>query len=356
MRWIYETENVSQIRFHCPPNDMHGSASSRERDLETAQNWTSGRNLPSAAALRWTFGRAFDALASGLDGSDAAAVRSLAHREGAQMALFLARGVSFVASEINKHFGSEYLLRVCTDFNQVLLLALNDSLRAEAYIDELAKRENINPLTPRLRSYVVDCWNKELRSRIQEATAALTKLRVERAHSKEDVEQLLHEFGALAVLPLIAHLEAPPSHEVPAAFLKALFDGLTLTEDKSLSHQRVDAYAAGLDESEAAPMLPWMVPWLRFQICYRQEDETRAWEWISKAFEGARYRAGKHQYQIVNHYVELAAKTSKKREFKKGAEWARYIGLSIRWLRDRELTDENIDFAMTVLKRARYSV
>lgn len=218
MRWIYETENVSQTRFHYSQGDACGTEIARERDLENAQNWTSGRNLPSAAALRWTFGRAFDALPDTSDGSDSA--RNSVRREGAQMALFLARGATYVTSEISDHFGREFLQRVCTDFKRILSLALEDSLRAEAFIAELAQRESISPRDPQLRDYAVDCWNKELAFRTREASAALIELQATEKQGNGDVDKLVREYGALAVLPAIEYLRAAPTHEVPPTFLK----------------------------------------------------------------------------------------------------------------------------------------
>jgi hypothetical protein len=102
--------------------------------------------------------------------------------------------------------------------------------------------------------------------------------------------------------------------------------------------------------------LPWMVPWLRFQVAYRRQDDAAAWKWISQAYDAARYRAGERQYQILNQYVEMAAKVGNERAFRKGVQWADYIGLQVRWLRDKALTPDNIADAMDMLRIARYLV
>lgn len=72
------------------------------------------------------------------------------------------------------------------------------------------------------------------------------------------------------------------------------------------------------------------------------------------AFDHAKYRAGKNQYDLVNQHVEVAAKNDKRQCFKKGIEWAQYLGLKVRWLRDNEPTEEKLDFVYGMLKMARY--
>jgi hypothetical protein len=56
----------------------------------------------------------------------------------------------------------------------------------------------------------------------------------------------------------------------------------------------------------------------------------------------------------VNQYVEVAAKNDDRRRFKKGLEWAKYLGIRVRWLRDDEPTEEKLDYAYFMLKIARY--
>ena len=43
-------------------------------------------------------------------------------------------------------------------------------------------------------------------------------------------------------------------------------------------------------------------------------------------------------------YVELAAKNDDRRRFKKGIEWAQYVGIKVRWLRDDEPTEKKLDY------------
>jgi hypothetical protein len=355
MQWIYAQANLSQTQFHYPQREASAGDDGRERDLENAQNWTRGRNLPSAAALRWTFDRAFEAYQLGALNRCGMSVTPL-HRDGARMALFLARCATYVTSEIRAHFGEEFLMRVCQIFERTLALALEETRRVETFIDELARDGSCSSRDFGLRNDAVKFWDDELKMRAQRASSDLQALQESDALSSAEIEQLVHKYGPLVVLPTIEWLKAPRHHEIPSGFAQALLDGQSLSADRELSHDRIDTYESCGQALGVTPLLPWMVPWLHFLVCYRQEDYAHAWDWISIAYEGARYRAGSSQYKIVNHYIELAAKMNKRRAFVKGLEWARYIGMSVRWLRDKELTPENIDFVMDMMKRVSYGV
>ena len=99
-----------------------------------------------------------------------------------------------------------------------------------------------------------------------------------------------------------------------------------------------------------------MIPWLRAVYYYRREDFEAAMSEYQVAFDAAKYRAGRLQYHLVNQYVEVAAKNDKMRCFRKGIEWAQYLGVQIRWLRDDEPTEEKLDFVYGMLKMARYDL
>lgn len=74
------------------------------------------------------------------------------------------------------------------------------------------------------------------------------------------------------------------------------------------------------------------------------------------AFQKAKYKAGMNQYKLLNHYIETAAKLDNRKAFNKGLQWANYIGIEVRWLRDKEQTEQNIDFAYACLRHGRYAI
>ena len=357
MRWVYTRSGLSQTQFHYPGRDADESNFERRRALENAQNWLQARSLPSAAALRWTFDQAFDEWPSSEPGtSDLLGQPARMHQEGVRVALFLARSANFVCQEIAAQFGEDFLKQVCDLFERDLTLALRETAGVEGLIGDLAEQHRASPLDPALRSHAVELWNDSLGSRVQHAGVELDRLYQANALTGEALEELVKTCGELPVVPVADMLRRPRGNEIPSGFEAALLEGLRLSKDQKLSSEQIDRYEADLQAKGVAPILPWMVPWLRFLTSYRNEDDARAWAWISQAYEEARYRAGSNQYKVVNHYVELAAKVQDRVAFRRGVNWARYVGVQVRWLRDRDPTPENLEFAMEALRRCRYGV
>jgi hypothetical protein len=82
----------------------------------------------------------------------------------------------------------------------------------------------------------------------------------------------------------------------PQGFAQMLQQGFLLKRDEATRLEQIDEYAAqvtafGLDEH-----LCWMEPWLRAVYHYRREEFEAAMEYFQKAFDYAKYRAGKNQY------------------------------------------------------------
>lgn len=357
MRWIYVQAGLSQTQFHYPQRQADERDAGRKHDLENAQNWYRGRRLPSAAALDWTFGRGFASAQARAGATDAASAKMAFMRQnGIRTALFLARCISFASIEMRKNFGDDFLRRTVKTFVRTLFMALEDAQDAEDWIVTQARSTGCSLDDPELRSYAYECWIESLKQRASLADDQLQSLLQSGALDEAEVERMVATYGPLAVLPSIEMLRAPSAHVVPEGFPEALYEGLALGRERELSGERIDAYHTRLAASGMDGLLAWMVPWLRFQVCYRCDDHAQAWAMIEQAFEFARYRAGSHQYVIVNHYIELAAKLGKALAFRKGVYWSRYIGIEVRWLRDKELTQENLDFLMTMMSKARYVV
>lgn len=368
MRWIYRQYSVSQTQFHsasdCAPGtplvgDLKSDAArtTREQDLENAQNWARGHGNPSAAALAWNFDRAFAARHQP-DGDDdnLATHWGAKYVSGARMALFLARWLTYVTKALEKQFGRDFLREVCAVFGDILALALAETRHVEAWIAGQARVHRLPAQDPDLRDDVVTAWKRDLGTRASNACQRLQVHWQAGSLTDEAIRRLADSYGPLAVIPFATALRRPSGHAIPDDFAEALVEGLKLAADLGASGERIDVYETGLCAAGMDKLLPWMVPWLRFQVCYRGADDAGAWHWIALAFMAARYRAGRNQYQIVNQYIEMAAKMDKRQEFEKGIHWARYIGLEVRWLHELEPTQDNIDGVMEMMRRARYPV
>ncbi|RIZ16041.1 hypothetical protein AXX00_11910 [Pseudomonas aeruginosa] len=171
---------------------------------------------------------------------------------------------------------------------------------------------------------------------------------------EDGIEELKGQYGPFAVLSIQDLIQRHSAFSPPHGFAELLFKGFDLKSSPATQLNQIDEYAAqvaayGLDEQ-----LCWMVPWLRGVYHYRREEFEAAMPHFQAAFENAKYRAGKNQYKLVNQYVEVAAKNDDRRGFKKGIEWAQYLDIKVRWLRDDEPTEEKLDYVCYMLKIARY--
>ena len=93
----------------------------------------------------------------------------------------------------------------------------------------------------------------------------------------------------------------------------------------------------------------------------RQQQLERAADAQQRRAVGGSVVAGvidakKQQVAEARHqFVELACKNDDARAIRKGVEWAAYIGVQLRWLRDKEASPENIEFMRHMMKTANYA-
>lgn len=278
------------------------------------------------------------------------------HYEVVQAALLVARCTTDVCKAISDGFGAPFLTAVCTRFHQAFNWALAETQQVEEQIRVEAYHYGCSPLDPGLRNDIVQRWNNSLSNRTVAAGKVLSNLAEVPGPDSDATKQLIQEFGELAVRPMLLVAHQPPIHEAPLNFAQSLGEGLELWKSSELREEQIDAYEERLKSRSSDRLLPWITHWLRFLVSYRRDDDAAAWRHIALAYEHAKYRAGSNQYKIVNHYIEMAAKVQDRVAFRKGVNWARYLGISVRWIRDNDAFQENLDFAMAMLRQVRYGV
>ena len=349
--WLYNTAGVSRTQFHYPGRDADESDPQRRRDLENAENWASGRSLPSAPALRHSLQQALTGRPEGLT-----ALNDTSKLQCVQAVLFLARGSTAIWQAIVTAYGTEFAVQVRDLFLRQWRLLMNEMAKVERQIAREARAHGVAPDHPELRSDVFQGWAEEIRYRSDRAQqelqghinatgsfpadSVLQQLAVDHGEFSVEILSLTHRLGAL--------------HECPPHFAEAFGEWEGLRQADGHTFEDVDAFASRLRENGLGEVLCWMPPWLRFIRAYRAGDHELAWTSIEQAYEFARYRAGRPQYEIVNQFVEMAAKRNDTATFRKAVHWARYIGLEIRWIRKSPLTRKNLDAAMTILAHATY--
>jgi len=208
----------------------------------------------------------------------------------------------------------------------------------------------------RRRSHLTTLWAKDLAGRVGAASDALVGADGSELPSEAELSELNTKYSALAVSLAISQLPDKGSPQVPQPVAQALVEGFELARQVPLTAAQIDAYETTIRESNAECAVPWMVPWLRFVESYRRGDDVSSREWIGRAWESGRDRAGKHVESIVNAYIEMAAKANDLRAVRRGTEWALYRGLSVRGLDGRVPTREALDGLAKRLRAVRYYV
>lgn len=356
MRWVYRLADTSVTQFHYPNRDPGEAEISLVNDLENAQGWLAGRYVPSAAALSSTFKKGFAALEE-RSRADGKPMLSPQQVSGAYLALFLGRVATYVAREICEEFGEDYLRALCVKFKRTWGYTEQEQKGIEWRVQKMMGDQGF--MIENMDALWWDATAEQKLSWIQRLGAAesiLQQLSKEEKLTEEAIEALAGYYGRLAVLPAANNATDPPLFPTPEGFFEGLMEGDRLRKSRDLAISAIDRYEEMLVDRRIDYLLPWVPSRLRFVYFYRKNEFEAAFEWIAKTYEAAKYRAGGAQYEIVNQYIELAAKTNRRREFNNGIRWAQYLGIEVRFLRKDKPTKENLDFVYSIMRKATYPV
>mgnify|MGYP003575943853 CR=1 FL=1 len=352
MQWVYRKCAMSQSQFHSPGKLREQAQQANQQNLETAINWTRGKGLPSLPALTANFKESFAAQ------SARGRVIDPALQQNMFCNLVYARVATYIAREIQETYGDAYLDDVCAQFRQ---------LKKDLDVEVVEFARQVAPVMEKqpTRDRASDTWRKAcadharfVRDKLSSVEAILFEL-LEQGHApgfdSGILEPLKRRFGNFAVHSVVDRIERQAKFKMPERFDELLFAGIDLRKEPGTTLQDIDNFEQHLRDAGLQETLCWLPPWLRGVFYYRKEDFATAFQHYEAAFDLAKYRAGNMQYKLVNQFIELAAKNDKAVAFKKGVDWAAYIGVELRWLRDKEPTQENLDFMRFMMKRANYT-
>lgn len=351
MRWSYERCGLSQTQFHFPGKCAESDNNSLQHNLDNAFNWISGASFPSLPALMKNFRESFKAQAE--IGREVPALL----QASVLTALVFARLASHIAERVVETYGVGYLKDVCNQFKDYAQWIVDDigefKTELEPVMQKQTSPENAWITWQHACSHFWGFFNAKIDH------VADTLQRIQSTHPDQPVRDdviaaLTTEYGRFAVCTRMDLYQRKVPLNPPEGFVDMVVQGFSLKRDPNTQWQQIDEYAKRIAAYGLEEHLCWMEPWLRAVYHYRREDFTSAMEHYQIAFEHAKYRAGQHQYDLVNQFVEVAAKNDNRRRFKKGIEWAQYMRIKVRWLRDDDPTEEKLDYVYRMLKRARY--
>lgn len=352
VRGAYAACGTSQKQFHCPGRITDPTEPAQQQNLDNAINWTRGKTLPSLPALITNFKESFAAL------SDYNRPVELDTQKSILTSLVYARAATFIAQLIQDAYGTAYLEDVCRQIRQMTQYLQEEVQEFKGQVVPIVARQFTDEQARFI--WFNACRDQEyfVRDKLTKVQAKLLELHEERPcqpFRPEVLDALVSKFGNFAVYANTDRLRRLAAFTPPTGFQEMLFSGFDIKGHSETSLEQIDEFEQQLAKLELQNTLCWLPPWLRGVYYYRREDFAAAFPYYEVAFEQAKYKAGSYQYKLVNQFVELAAKNDKTIAFKKGVDWATYIGLKIRWLRDKEPTQENLDSVRYMMKVANYS-
>jgi len=353
LRWTYASCDTSQKQFHCPGKLSDPVEPARQQNLENAINWTRGKTLPSVPALLINFTESFSAL------SEFGRPVKGELQKTILTTMVYARVGTFVAELIRNTYDEAFLKEVCLQIQQTTALLQDEVQEFRKEVMPAVVRQNSKQRADVVWFVACEDHERFVLDKLEQVRHVLLQLRNDHGAyepvSPETLDVLRNKYGNFAVHFHADRLSRWQKFTPPPGLYKLVDIGMNLKSEPDITLAQIDAFEEQVVESKLEDTLCWFPPWLRGVYNYRREDFAAAFPHYETAFERAKYRAGQHQYKLVNQFVELAAKNDKAIPFKKGVEWATYIGLQIRWLRDKEATQENLDFTRYIMKRANYA-
>ncbi|TLG88289.1 hypothetical protein FEM54_27010 [Pseudomonas edaphica] len=351
MRWAYQRCGSSQTQFHYPGKNAATEIAPLQNHLDNAINWTRDAAFPALPALMKNFNDSFCTLAE--HGREVPAQL----QASILTALVVARVTTYVAKEIVQVYDAHYLKDVCTQFRSYSDWIAEDINEFKAEIYPVIHRQTSPDVAMQVWQHACSQYWEFFHGKLDAVVDTLERLKEARPDQpiRQDVlSALTSKYGPFVVHSCMDIYQRKLLLNAPQGFADMLEQGFALKRDSGTQWSQIDEYAEQVEACEMQEHLCWMEPWLRAVYHYRQEDFKAAMDFYQAAFDNAKYRCGRLQYSLVNQYVEVAAKNGKWQCFKKGVEWARYLGIQVRWLRHDEPTQENLEYVYAMLRVARY--
>ena len=334
-KFIYSSLSISQSGFHNPDKDAGDYKAIQ--NLEKAQRWVAGKQLPSISSLYTNLDYSLGLLNKSKDAKTHRAVNAKQVNEFKLM-LFIARASTFFFIEVQKSFGDDFLLNVCAHIKgqSGRLKRINKKLGTE--LDSI--KENYIDLT-RVEvdeinfQHVSQSWQHYAIQQRDGASALQDYIEVDAFKDLSGREAAMVHISCVGSLTAYTLLETDRFNikdKMPTSFPEFFGRGLKLKNSIS-SLTQAEKFESELRQKGLEDTLGWLCDWAYANFYYRREDNVNANVFYKKAFSKAKYSAGGHQYKLVNQYIESCAKSNKYRDMKKAVAWANYLGIKVRWLR-----------------------
>ena len=338
MTWVYQLSGVNQTQFHYPGKKTDSNENLKANQLENAQNWVTGKHIPSWEGLQRNFIQALEAYSHLAE-----------QKESILLTLFVARVATVISQDIDELYGRDYLNELLAQFKRH-----TDWLKGP--METLAHHPQIpsEMLDSIHANYTERFWLERVDIMAYATRHSQTVImEAPRNLSAEQQAWFLSYYGEDVVGPIfdIFDRQQQQRKHIPEGFIECLAEFLELKKT-NCEPSEVDRFIAKLESYQLSSVCAWMVPWLRAETLFHANDWPGIYRELSIAFDAAKYAAGQNQRPLLNHYLEACAKNNKWREFKKGVAWAQYLGIKVRFLGQNEPSDDNMRYVFDLMQRS----
>jgi hypothetical protein len=347
--FIYNSLSISQSGFHNP--DKGADDYRAIQNLEKAQRWVAGKQLPSVNSLYANLDYSLELIKSSKDEKTHRVVSDEQVNEFKLM-LFIARAATFFFKKVQNTFGDDYLLNVSrhikrqsgrlSRMNKKLIIEL-DSIKAK-YMDLTrveADEINFQHMSLYWRSYAIQ---QEEGARTLQGYIELDAFKD--LSGREIAMVHISCVGSLAAYSILEADKFNNLENMPTLFPELFIKGRNIKNSIN-SLKDAEDYEEVLEINGLTEALGWLSDWCYANFYYRNEENENANVFYKKAFTKAKYSAGRDQYKLVNQYIESCAKSNKYKDMKKAVAWANYLGIKVRWLRGWD--DSELEESLKVL-------
>ena len=341
--WIYETVETSQTRFHFPNHGEHEDYRLNQ-NYENAWRWTSNKRFPSLSAILTNLEESIEAMGV-TENVDYWREISPHLKNNFRTVLAIARFTTAAFRKIEKNYGREVLYAISETLRKQDRRLRRSHKRFEENLNRKLIANNV-----RSTQAVDNAWSHKTREFWRNRSDNLIAGAQQLTHLQETDSVPSEKIPKFRVYIRLLGIHCAYSVMINDSHLKEIYPPLTFVESlqaglRVKNHTQSPSEIDTLENTikrNGDEALRWIIEWARATHFYRKEQYSEAAPHFKRAFELGKYSAGKSQYKLVNQYIEICAKVQNWEEFKKGVAWAKYLGFSTRFLREKDETEENL--------------
>lgn len=337
LKEIYTDLGVSQTEFHSDNSAI------TDKSLKSAQRWTSGATIPTWPELRNNIERSFNSLNKKSPGSV-----SIECKVQSISALFISRWVSQIYVDLLHKYGESYFEPFVRKARYHLLVYKSENRRILMQgVQCLRKRGDRGPEFPdRFWYYFGESYWK---NRLNEILLVVEKWQngflLEQSRNPYIIDHAFYNKWSSSIPSLaLLHLNSMNtinSHCPSVDFADSYLSLKRLTSLEVHGASQVEAVLDRVNRRGHAEVLGWLINWVYSRQHTRVENFHQAHKYSKIAFEKAKYAAGRDQYKLVNHHIELCSKVDSWMDFKRSVAWAVLMGIPVRYLRGLDDPESN---------------